>query len=205
MYLKKIPSLIAQHFKYSKVDPESRARDLRNALDMLNWANLIYPVYATAASGLPLIGTSNEKKFKVLFLDVGLILRNGSLDIPLLFRENLLLVNRGAIAEQLVGQELLAYGSFNEEKKLYFWCREAQSSTAEVDYIIVVKGQIIPIEVKAGATGRLKSLQVFLAEKNLPLGVRISEQPLKLDKNILSVPLYLIGELERLITSAGGA
>ncbi len=198
----KIPSLIAQHFKYSKVDPDSRARDLRGALDMLTWANIVYPVYATVASGLPLIGTSNDKKFKVIFLDVGLAIRNGSIDLPWLFKEDLLLVNRGALAEQIVGQELVAYTWAVEEPRLYFWCREMPSSSAEVDYVTVIKGQIIPIEVKAGGTGRLKSLHLFLQEKNLPLGVRISELPLKLEKNILSVPLYLIGELPRLVAAA---
>ena len=74
-----------------------------------------------------------------------------------------------------------------------------KSSQAEVDFIINVHTQIIPIEVKAGITGRLKSLNMFMGEKQVSRGVRVSQQPFNLTKNILSLPIYMIGELSRLI------
>ena len=76
-----------------------------------------------------------------------------------------------------------------------------KSSTAEVDYLINIGAKIFPIEVKAGATGRLKSLQTFVAEKSCDFGIRISEKPLAFEKNILSVPLYMVSELSRLAAS----
>jgi predicted AAA+ superfamily ATPase len=82
---------------------------------------------------------------------------------------------------------------------MHYWHREERTSTAEVDYVIQVGSQIVPIEVKAGKTGRLKSIQIFLDEKKLPLGVRISQRPLELEKNILSVPFYLISNLSKLV------
>ncbi len=70
---------------------------------------------------------------------------------------------------------------------------------AEVDYVIQVDDRIIPVEVKAGTTGRLKSLQQFIEEKNSILGVRTSLQAFGMEKNILSIPLYMLAELPRLI------
>ena len=195
----KAPGLIAENFKYSKVDPDMRSRDIKRALDMLYNAGLIYPIYATAGSGIPLISLVNDKKFKILFLDLGLVVRASKLEAELLLSDDILLVNRGAMAEQLVGQELLAYSSHFDEAKLYFWSRDKKSSMAEVDFVVALGSQIIPIEVKAGKTGRLKSLQIFMDEKKSTLGIRISQSPLSLDGKVLSLPIYMVGEIERLL------
>ena len=104
-------------------------------------------------------------------------------------------------AEQFVGQELVAYSSPWEADSLYFWMREQKSSTAEVDFVKTCHTHIIPIEVKAGKTGRLKSLHMFLAEKKLPYGIRLSQAPLAVINNIISLPLYMVGEIDRIIKS----
>lgn len=195
----KAPGFISDHIKYSKIDPDARAQNIKLALELLEQAGLIYPVYSTKASGLPLVSLVNEKKFKILFLDVGLVTRASQLTAEVMLNEDLLLVNRGAIAEQFVGQELLAYSPRIDESKLYFWCREEKSSMAEVDFVITVDSKIVPIEVKAGSTGHLKSLHIFMKERSSALGVRISQQPLNFDGRILSVPIYLVGEISRLI------
>lgn len=197
----KIPGLIGENFKYSKVDPDMKSRDIKDALYMLQNAGLTYPVYSTSASRVPLASLVNEKKFKVLFLDVGLVTRTGKLESELLLNKNIILANRGMLAEQFVGQELLAYASCHEEANLYFWSREQRSSMAEVDYVTTVDAEIIPVVVKAGTTGHLKSLKLFMQEKNSSLGLRISQQPLSYVDNILSLPLYMTGEIQRLIKS----
>lgn len=196
----KAPGLVGNHVKYANVDPDARSQNIKSAIELLQFAGLIYPIYSTAASGLPLLTLINEKKFKLLFLDVGLMARASRLAAELWLNENLLLVNRGATAEQFVGQELLAYGSNLETPQLYFWCREKKSSQAEVDFITSFDSKIIPIEVKAGSTGQMKSLQLLMREKNLNPGVRISQLPLGFDGSILSVPLYMVGEISRLLS-----
>jgi len=113
--------------------------------------------------------------------------------------EDLMLLNQGAIAEQFVGQELLTYQNPYESPEIYFWARDKKGSQAEVDYVININGNIVPIEVKSGKTGRLKSLQQFILEKEVPVGVKISPQPLAFKDNILALPLYMIGELQRLL------
>ena len=195
----KAPGLVGSHVKYARVDPDARSQNIKSALERLEQAGLIHPIYSTAASGLPLITLINEKKFKILFLDVGLMTCTSHLAAELLLNNNLLLLNRGAMAEQFVGQELLAYTPAIDVPHLYFWCREKKSSMAEVDFITTCDAKIIPIEVKAGTTGQLKSLQLFMHEKMIPLGVRIAEHPLSFDGTLLSIPLYMVSELSRLV------
>lgn len=195
----KIPGLVGKWLKYSTIDPDLRSEVIKTALHKLSDAGIILPVYATSGAGLPFISHANEKKCKFLFLDVGLVKRACNLELELLFKEDLLLINDGIMAEQFVGQELLASTGTDEINGLFSWVREQHSSSAEIDFLIAVGAQIIPIEVKAGAVGTLRSLKIFLAEKKLPLGVRVSEAPLSLRENILSIPFYLIEELPRLV------
>jgi len=195
----KVPLLIGQHFKYSSIDPEIRSEIIKIALEQLKWVGLIQRIFSNNASGIPLKSQKKENKFKLLFLDIGLLQAATLIDYAAIFEENILQINAGAIAEQLVGQELLAYGDVYEDQELYFWERDKKTSIAEVDYVLQQGSQIIPIEVKAGKTGRLKSLQQFMEEKKAPFGIRISQNPLSFEKNILSIPLYMIFEIPRLL------
>lgn len=195
----KIPGLVARDFKYVHISPDIQSRYFKKALGQLSDAGLIHHVYHTNASGLPFATQVKENKFKLLFLDVGLVKYATKLDAELMMQKDLMLLDRGIIAEQFVGQELLAYATTYDRAQLYYWVRDAKSASSEVDYVINIDSMIIPVEVKAGKTGRLKSLQIFLEEKNVHLGIRICQQPLSFDKNILSVPLYMVGELGRLV------
>lgn len=197
--LKEAPGLIGEKFIYSRVDRDSGSREIKAALSYLVEAGLLYKVYHTQASGLPLHAVMHEKHFKVIFLDVGLANATSQLSPELFLQKDLMLLNRGVQAEQFCGQELLAYRKPYLQSELFYWDRQNPSSSAEVDYVINVNDRIIPIEVKAGKTGSLRSLQLFLNEKNYPLGVRLSARPLELSERILSVPLYMIAEIPRLI------
>lgn len=205
-YLQKLllvaPSLVGKHFKYSSVDPEMKAREIKVALEQLNWAQVLYSIHATTASGIPLSVNAKENRFKLLFVDVGLMNQSyGVGEAPILQRD-VSLLHWGSLMEQMVGQELLAYQDRYKPSELYYWERESKISTAEVDYITSFDNKIIPIEVKAGKTGRLKSLAIFLSEHSAPVGIQISENRLNLNQKILSVPFYLIHELERLVEEA---
>lgn len=198
------PFLVGKHFQYKKIDPDLRSRELKTAIDQLSYAGLITRVHATSANGIPLRAEINERKFKILFLDVGLYQRAMEVDSQAILQQDLLQVNEGALAEQFVGQELLAYGDYYVDRHLHFWEREKKGSSAEVDYVVNINSRIIPIEVKAGKTGRLRSLQQFMHEKACPIGIRISQYPLSFENNILSLPLYLIEQLPRLLTTIAG-
>ena len=198
-----LSGLIGQQTKYHKINPDVHSRFLKEAINCLELAGVIYRIYATAASGLPLNAQINFSKYKLFFLDVGLLAAKSGLLATVLMSKNILLVNRGEMAEQFVCQELLAYQLSYKKADLQYWIREQKSSQAEVDFVMQYGDQIIPIEVKAGAIGRLKSLQVMMQEKHLSVGLRVSQLPLSFDKDkrILSLPLYMLHEIERLTTA----
>src|SRR3990167_7251779 len=202
-YLQKIfdktPALLGQQVKYNKIEASMRSRELKEAITCLNNANVVRTVYASSASGLPLQALIHEKKFKLLFLDVSLVTRATQVSVSQLLNEDINLIHQGAISEQFVGQELLVYQDCHLEPQLYYWSRDEAGSQAEIDYLITQESQIIPIEVKSGTTGKLKSMHMLMREKNLPFGIRISESPLALHHQILSVPFNLISEIPRLI------
>ncbi len=201
--LEQAPAMIGERFRYAKVDPDMQSRDLKPALEVLIYAGVINKIHQTNASGLPLSAQIKDNKFKLLFVDIGLVKASQSLDVELLQKADLMLINRGALAEQFVGQELLAYSEPYLPSKLFYWEREKRGSESEVDYVINVGEKIIPIEVKAGKTGSLKSLQVFLNEKQQKIGIRCSMKPLSFHDRVLSVPLYMISEIRRLVNLVG--
>lgn len=198
-FFEKAPGLVSQHFKYTLISHESRSHDLKIALEQLSWAGLLYRVLATNASGIPLQTHAKENKFKLLFLDTGLVNCANKLDIQTAWNTELLQINSGNLAEQFVGQELLAYADPHMNAQLYYWQRDKKGSMAELDYVIQAGSQILPIEVKAGTTGSLKSLHQFLIEKKAPFGIRISQHTLSFHDKVLSIPLYLIKQIPRLI------
>ena len=195
----KVPYLATKHFKYVKVDREMRSRDIKQAVSLLCDAGFLHKVCLSSAGGLPLIALMDDSKFKLLMLDVGLMTQASHMSSDILFAQDVLRVNEGAISQQFVGQELLAYGEKSVEAKLFFWKKEKKSSSAEVDYLTTFGSKMIPIEVKSGGAGKLKSLQVFMSQHKCPLGIRISQKPLTLEGNVLSLPFYMISQLSRFI------
>ena len=129
-----------------------------------------------------------------------------------------MLANKGEICEQFVGQHLLYSGREYEAPAVYCWMREARNSSAEVDYVIQMGGDIIPVEVKSGATGSLKSLNFFLNEKKRDFAVRFNmDEPSLLPNaeaadslgrksrySLLSLPMYMVCQLKRLVREAKG-
>ena len=99
--------------------------------------------------------------------------------------ENFIKVNEGAVAEQFTAQELLAYRDFHLVPSLFYWAREARNSNAEIDYIIPCCSSALPIEVKAGKTGTLRSMHIYLDKYRLPACIRISR--LYFNKNLLII------------------
>jgi predicted AAA+ superfamily ATPase len=92
----------------------------------------------------------------------------------------LLDIFRGSLAEQFIGQELLARRSGSENERLFYWCREKPNSSAEVDFLMTEEGQILPVEVKSGPVGKLRSLHLFLTEHpKTPYGIVLNSGNIK--------------------------
>lgn len=195
----KAPRQVGQTFKYVNIAKDVQSRDIKNALEKLEKAGLVNRAFATNASGLPLNATINERLFKLYFLDVGLLMASTEVDGDVMMAEDLTLINRGAIAEQFVCQELLALTDPYRGPNMFYWRRDMKNSMAEVDFVTNIGSTIIPIEVKSGKTGRLKSLRLFMEAHDSQFGMRISQRPLGIDSGIVSIPFYLISELSRLV------
>lgn len=195
-FFEKAPLVVGQVFKYVNIDREARPRDLKTALEQLCYTGLINKVYNTNANGIPLQSEINDTKFKLIFLDIGLMQNANKINPESILNDNVW-QNEGALAEQFVGQELLANGNYYENKHLYFWARD--KGAAEVDYISEINFKVVPIEVKAGKDGRTKSLNVFMKEKETPYGIKISQSPLEVNHTTLNVPFYLLNQLPRLL------
>ena len=217
-YLQKVFQYVArsqgQKIKYVNIDRDVRSVNLKTAFYRLEMSKIITIVRHTSSSGVPLTTHLNSSVFKSYFLDIGLAGHLGG--IKLIDPPHTITINEGAMAEQFVCQELLALASFREPS-IFYWTREEKNSNAEIDFLYQQNNLIFPIEVKAGKTGTLKSLHIYLFERNLNTGVRfnldipsLGELTTKVRSNnnskvlnyrLLSLPLYMINQLPRLLSS----
>ena len=169
-------------FVYSRVEGSYRAEEVKRALGMLCDAGIVKMVQRSAGNGLPLGADINPKFRKFNYLDSGLMLRILDMEMgsarPL--TELILagaaddLVNKGAITEMVAGWEIIKNSSPRIDHDLYYWENTSEGSTSEVDYLIAQDLRVIPIEIKAGITGKMKSLRLFMRRKHFVYAKRCS-------------------------------
>jgi predicted AAA+ superfamily ATPase len=182
-------------FNYAKVEALNY-RQAKESLELLQKAGLVIPIISVSANGIPLGAEANFKKQKMIILDTGIFQSILGLEIAdLLLSNDFEVINKGFIAEQFVGLELLKSSSCYMPKDLYFWSRENPQSHAEVDYVIQKGEKIIPIEVKSGKQGKMQSMWMFMKEKNSNYGIRTSLENFCKYQNINVYPLYAIGNI----------
>lgn len=208
-----IPKMLGKKFVFSHVNKEVQSATIKQILDLLEKARIAHRVQSSAANGVPLGAEIKDKYIKEIFLDVGLCSTALGFDLNKINSvHEIIMINGGGIAEQVAGQLLRTIFPPYVEPLLYCWNREEAGSSAEIDYIIQHRDLVIPIEVKAGSTGSLKSLHVFMGMKKLSMALRInSDYPsttnVDLKDNIgnpvkyilLSIPFYLMGQIHRLL------
>lgn len=203
----------SRKIKFSNIDREIRSTYLKESIEKLALSRIIHKIKHTNASNVPLTEYVKEEVFKTVFMDIGFV--NQLNQIELTGLNNLVTANEGILAEQFIAQELLNIQPEYMSPELFYWSREEKSSNAEIDFIFQHKNKIYPIEVKAGKTGTLKSMQLYLHEKKLKEGIRFNmDLPSKgsfhvrlnvpgntaeLSWTLLSLPLYMVSELRRLI------
>lgn len=178
-------------FVCAAVDKETKSTAILSALDLLVKAGLVYQVFQTSGAALPLGAQADVRRFKTLLFDIGIHQRLSGLDLSAhVTADDAQLVNKGSMAELLVGLHLAAYQSPHRRPELYYWHREASGANAEIDYLVQQGNHICPIEVKAGSRGGMQSLRLFLKLRGLHTGLRVSmENFSKLDDAGI-VPLY---------------
>lgn len=179
------------------------SREVGEAMRIIEKAMLLQLVYPCTSFSPPAL-PDQRKSPRLHLLDTGLMNYVAGLQKDLLSIQELHSFYQGKIAEQIVGQELLA-AKFNVLNELNFWIREKRESSAEVDFIYTFAGKVIPVEVKAGETGRLRSLHLFMDNAPHQMAVRLYAGPLKKETiqtltgksfSLLNLPYYLAGKLE---------
>lgn len=203
-------------FTYSRVDGGYRAEEVKKALGLLSDAGIIKRVSHTAANGLPLGAEVNDRYRKYIYLDSGLLLRILDMDLggARQLTELIIagtaedLVNKGGLTEMVLGWELIKYNNPRSQHDLYYWENVAEGTRSEVDYIMVKDLKVLPIECKAGISGKMKSLHLFMSQKQLTFAVRCSLENFSMIENrdkqngdvvrrISVLPLFAVSNLYR--------
>jgi len=186
-----IPACLGKKFIYSNIDNQTRGENIKNALTLLINAGIALPCYHTSAQQQPLGAGKDDKRFKIFFFDTGIAQRLLGLDLREWILKPLTFSNKGYITEQFVAQEFVAYSDFRKRAALYYWHREAKSSNAEVDFIVLKKELVVPVEVKATTKGSMKSMQSYFdSHLDCKGGLKISEANFSHQKHLQEIPLY---------------
>jgi len=210
---RKLPALVGNKVLYTNIDRDKKPAHLSKAIRQLASAGVITLIYHSDGNGIPLNAQRNEKKFKAIFLDTGLYSAALSLRLnDLTDYDNALIINSGALAEQFVGQQLLNLAMPWEEPEIHYWHREKRSASAEIDYLFSAGTKVIPVEVKAGKTGTLRSLHVFACSKSSKTCLRFNNDTPSItmvqtnlpgfadhEYTLLSLPLYMVEQARRLL------
>jgi hypothetical protein len=210
----KLGTTVGKKIKYVDILPQERSNVTDRILTMFVHARILYRAYHSSANNLPLKAEINRKISKGVLVDIGLYLALQGLSIAEIFQDkDLFFSNQGELAEQFIGQHLLYSQPNYMPPQLYYWCREKAQSNAEVDFVIQQGNSILPIEVKSGKTGTLKSLHLFMELKHLAVALRFSTNTPMVETvtssfphsdyryTLVTLPLYLVGQTSRLMGS----
>lgn len=180
------------------------SRDMGEALRTLEKTmlfSLIYPFTATKLPAMP----DFKKSPRLQVLDTGLMNYQLRIQKDIIGTDDLDKVYQGTMIEHLVGQELLAH-DYRALSSLYFWVRDKKTSDAEVDYLVHFDGKLIPIEVKSGKAGKLRSLHQFMNGAPHDKAVRVYAGNLEITQittvegksyQLLNLPYFLVSQLEK--------
>lgn len=173
--LRSVALQTGKKFVYSMVAKDIRSHLIKEALHLLTLAGLIIPAKHTDANGVPLGAEENDNYVKYLFFDLGVM--QAMLDIPAadtLLASEIDFVNKGSASELFAGLELIKYQDCYKKADIHYWQNMTKNSQAEVDYLKVRDGIVLPIEVKANKQGSMQSLWVFMRKRDAHDAIRTS-------------------------------
>ena len=187
--LENIVKLLGNQVVYTKLSERFTSGTIKKGVDVLKTARILHCVENVSVAGLPL--TKAGKQFKLFYLDIGLLVRKSNIDYRSLYQKRALTAAfQGALAEQFVLQQLIAKNDIEPK----YWARTEQGTSSEIDFVVVENGKIIPIEVKAGKSGSLKSLHYLLDHHaHIVEAVVYSNARLGIDDKVKYVPMIFAG------------
>ena len=192
-----IPAQLAKEnkkFIYGLIKEGARAKEYELALSWLIDCGLIYKIDRVTKPNIPLIAYQDTSAFKLYILDVGILGAMTRIDEKILLEGNEIFTEfKGSFTEQFVLTELKS----NKDIPIFYW--SAEKATAEIDFVIQLGTNIIPIEVKASENLQAKSLKTFIEKYKTTKNVRTSMSNYRKEEKIINIPLYSIGNIEKLI------
>jgi len=194
-----IPKLIGNQFKYVQISREIKSKNIKDAIYTLQKAGIINLCYSS--SGIPLEINKNTNRFKIFFLDVGILQNILNVKPSEWIKNDINYIHNGTIAEQFVSQTLNSL-QVRKINNIFFWENLKRGSSAEIDFLIEKNAKIYPVEVKSGASGSLKSLNQYLDKnQNIKMGYKLSINNFEIQKRIQNIPLYAIQSWLRKISN----
>lgn len=194
-----IPAQLAKEnrkFVYGIIRQGARAKDYELAMSWLIDCGLVHKINNVTKPGIPLKAYEDFGAFKLYLLDVGLLAAMTDLDVRSLLEGNLIFEEfKGALTEQYVLQQLLA----QKEGPVYYWSPE--NTRSEIDFILQLGGQVVPVEVKAEENLQAKSLKLFCQKYKPKLAIRTSMSDFREEEWMTNLPLYTISELASLLNN----
>lgn len=216
--LRAAASSLGRKFVHARVGEGVKQHQAKRGLELLAMARLVHVVRHTAANGLPLAAEVKETFRKAVLADVGLVHALVGTPAAQAFPawESLAPALRGQLVDQLAAQQLrLLDAGAGDGPELFYWQREG-GRPGEIDYLTQLDGRILPIELKAGAAGSMKSLHQFMFDKRLDLAVRCDANPPSVQDlsvkttqgnpvsyRLVGLPLYLLWNLRDVLGSIG--
>lgn len=188
-----------------------KSREMSEAFRTLERAMLMELIYPVVEPRIPLLANMKRRP-KLIWLDVGLVNFQAGIRSDLLANQDVMDMWRGRAGEQVVAQELMAYGH-NVLDKRYFWARDRKEGSAEVDFVLQHGSMVVPIEVKTGHNSKLKSLHAFMDQVPHKVAVRVWNQPLSYDQvktiggkefTLINLPFYYLSQLDVIIDGVLG-
>lgn len=187
-----IAANVGKQIKYTGLAIDFTIPTIKKAYESLLLARIAKKVKSLSNIGIPLDVYASDKKFKNIFLDIGLMNRVMGINYnEALSHKNLLAIYRGQLAEQFVGQEFAAATN----NQLYYWARDAKNSNAEIDYLMIFEGMIYPVEVKDGPSGKLRSLHLYreIYQPSWSVVFHAGQTGVLENEKIVFLPIYFAG------------
>ncbi|MFN4915290.1 MAG: ATP-binding protein [Sphingomonadales bacterium] len=180
-----------------------RSREMGECFRILEKVLLLKLLYPNTSATLP-FQPDLKKSPRLQILDTGMLNHFAGIQKDILGTHDLSSIYKGTVIEHLTGQELLA-NQYNVLSELFFWVKEKKTSTAEVDFVIPYEGKVIPIEVKSGNTGTLKSMHQFMEVAPHNMAIRFYAGPVSISEvttpenkhfYLLNLPYYLVSQIK---------
>ncbi len=196
---KSIPAQLSKEnkkFIYGAAKEGARARDFEAALSWLINSGLVYRVNKITKPDLPITAYEDFNSFKLFVLDVGLLGAMTDLQADTIIDGNRIFEEfKGAIAEQYVLQQFKTI----KDLPVFYWSNE--TSRAEIDFVIQIKSDVVPVEVKAERNLQAKSLKVYMEKFKPNYAIRTSMADYKKTDNLIDLPLYALENIKNLGTN----